>query len=943
MTVKSNWNELMLAGAIRRKRWLTMGAVVMMMVASLASQTAPQPNLRSNRITQDVSSGGIVTLAGTVHPLTQRATDVGAVSSEMQMDSLTLNIGLSAAQQTEVNALLEAQQDQKSGQYHQWLTQQEYGARFGLTDADLSAVTAWLKGQGFSVTGVAKSRNAIHFSGKAWRVESAFHTQLHQFQVDGETRFANTMEIRVPAGIGSVMQSVRGLNNFRLKPQAQSRMAPNYTFSSTQHFLTPGDWATIYGVTSIYSAGYTGTGAHVGVVGQTYAPQADIDHFRTASGLGATNISYVCIDASVSCTASTAVAPPSAGDLGEADLDIEWAGGIAKNATVDFVYAPYNSKLGVFDALQYAVQDYTVPATSSVLPVISMSYGDCESNMYTNGVLNSIATFVTTVGQQAQLQGQTIVVSSGDSGAAGCDAQGVAGSGSATGGAWAGVPLDSPFYTGVGGTTLSGDESTPSSYWNQTSSEPSTALGHIPETVWNDTSVTKELSASGGGVSTVYAQPIWQNLLIAGQTTGRMVPDVAFAASPGHDGYMACSADNNSTEKGTMCANGTFYSSGSKSVFYSYGGTSAGTPSFAGMLTLLTQKYGMLGNINPTLYNLAKVPATYAAVFHDITSGDNIVPCVANTTGCGANLQMGWSATSGYDLATGLGSINGGQLYAALDGLSGPTTSTTALVISPTAPTHNQTVTLVATVGSGSSSVATTPTGAVVFTIDGTAGNAVQLANGSASTTKEFSADGSHPVSVAYGGDITFAKSSFSSVVTVTAVPTYTVAASAGTATVNAGGTIPITLNLVSTNYVGTVSFAISVSSFNGTASNVTASVPPSVTLSNGGNGVSTLTISTSASATKHGPERPWKSGGALIFCAVLLGAPFTLRRKRAIAVVLTALAISLGGFLVACGGGSSSSSIAPRGARAYTVKVTAVGTGTVTNPAPILITVNVP
>ena len=278
----------------------------------------------------------MVTVAGTVHPLTKRATDMGAVNSEMQLDSMTLNIALSAAQQAELDALLAAQQNPKSPQYHQWLTQEEYGARFGLTDSDLSKVTGWLTAQGFTVNRVSKSRNAIFFSGQVFQVETAFHTQIHYFQYEGKQHIANATELRVPAALGSVLLNVRGLNNFRPKPLTKIRVEPQYTLDTTDHFLTPGDWATIYDVTPIYNAGYDGTGAHVGVVGQTYVPQADIDNFRSASGLSATKLTLYCIS-SVDCTDTAGIS--TTGDLGEADLDIEWAGGIAKNATVDYIYA----------------------------------------------------------------------------------------------------------------------------------------------------------------------------------------------------------------------------------------------------------------------------------------------------------------------------------------------------------------------------------------------------------------------------------------------------------------------------------------------------------------------------------------------------------------------------------------------------------------------------
>ncbi len=171
------------------------------------------------------------------------------------------------------------------------------------------------------------------------------------------------------------------------------------------------------------------------------------------------------------------------------------------------------------------------------------------------------------------------------------------------------------------------------------------------------------------------------------------------------------------------------------------------------------------------------------------------------------------------------------------------------------------------------------------------------------------------------------------------AAPSYTLASSATSVTVAAGNSTSVTLNLASTDYAGTVSFAARVSSSNGTASNVSASAP-SATLTSGGNGSSTLTITATTSAATHGPALPWKSGGAILIAA-LLGVPFTLRRKQALAMLLTALTISMAVYLTACGGGSASKSTPPP-SRSYTVTVTPTGTSTVTNPAALNITVTV-
>jgi subtilase family serine protease len=263
------------------KRWTAVCAVVLAMAVTLVSQTTQRPN----RITQELNSGPVVTLSGTVHPLTRQAGDLGEANPGMRLESMTLSIAPSAAEKAELDALVEAQQNPKSAQYHQWLTQEEFGARFGLTKADLSQVTAWLETQGFTVRSVAPSRNLITFSGTVAQAELAFRTQIHQYRIDVDTRISNATEIAVPQGLANVVAGVGGLSGFRPKPRAVVKHPdPQFTSQfSGNHFLAPGDWATIYNVTPIYSAGYTGTGMHVGIAGQTYFPQEDIDDFRAAA------------------------------------------------------------------------------------------------------------------------------------------------------------------------------------------------------------------------------------------------------------------------------------------------------------------------------------------------------------------------------------------------------------------------------------------------------------------------------------------------------------------------------------------------------------------------------------------------------------------------------------------------------------------------------------
>lgn len=789
------------------KRLLAVCAVLVAAVASLPSQTLQQP---ANRITENLAFGPLTTIAGTVHPLTQRATDLGPVDAKMRMDSMTMNVSLSPAQQKELNELLEAQQDPNSPQYHQWLTQKQFGARFGLSDADLGSIKSWLAAQGFKVKSVSSSRNAITFSGTPSQVVSAFHTQLRQYGLNGEVHFANATALRIPLALAAVMVNVRGLNNFRPKANINRVSKPQFTTYSGDHFLAPGDWATIYDVTPIYTAGFTGLGAHVGVVGQTYVPQADIDHFRTAAGLTSTKLNYQCIS-SADCT--DVAGTSTDGDLSESDLDIEWAGGIAKNATVDFIYASHSDTTqDVFDALQYAVQQYNVGG--AVVPVLSMSYESCEQE-----ISPSDASYFLNLAQQANAQGQTIVVSAGDSGAAGCDPHGDPSTLDSTWGLSVGVPADIPNVTGVGGTIFS--DPNPAPYWSTSTTVVNTALQYIPEVAWNETG-SGGLIAGGGGVSTFFPTPSWQ--WAPGNftgTAGRFVPDVSFTASWDHDAYLVCSQVDNSTTYGTTCTNG-FLSS--LDYFWFNGGTSASAPSFAGMLTLLSQKYGPLGNVNQTLYSLASNPTTYASVFHDVTSGNNIVPCVAGVIGCVGG-ELGYQATAGYDLATGLGSINGGALYSAMATVSKLSESSVVLTSTSGSLAMGETTTLTATV---SSTLSGTITGTVTFASGNVILGSATIANGAATLSgvqiipaNGFVAGTTDFLTANYSGDATLAASIGSMTLAVAPLPTTTTTVTVFPTSVTLGS--PVTLSAsVSAAASGPINGTVTFNSQRGTVGTVT-------------------------------------------------------------------------------------------------------------------------
>jgi subtilase family serine protease len=604
----------------------------------------------SNRITQAIDDRDTAQLRGTLHPLLQHATDQGRMDGGIQLESVSLTFKRTAAQEAAVEKLLAEQQDPKSANYHKWLTPEQYADRFGLSTADLDKVVSWLQSEGFTVNRVARGRTQVWFTGLVSQIETVFRTEMHRYIVNGENHFAHSTELAVPAALADVVLGVHGLSDFRPGARAHIRkLSPeqvkaNFTSSiSGNHFVAPDDFATIYDVKALYTAGFDGTGVRIAVAGQSAINTSDIDAFRSASGLPARTAANFTMTLVPNSGTSTVVT----GDVGESSLDLEWAEGVAKGASETFVYVGKspNSTATVFDAFLYAIDN-------NVAPVISMSYGNCEQNLP-----SSFLTMLQQETQKANLQGQTISAASGDFGVADCDSSSKL---PAQGGIAVDVPGALPYVTSVGGTSFSGDLSSPATYWSATNNgNNGSVLQYIPESAWNDTTAVSALSASGGGASTLFSKPSWQTGTGVPSDGKRDVPDVALAADPNHDGYLLCATDSAASPPVPPCSNGFRDSSGNLNVA---GGTSFGAPTFSGIVAILNQKTGSKqGNVNPTLYALA---ASTPSAFHDITSGSNIVPCGAGTKDCPTTgtAQYGFNAGPGYDLVTGLGSIDAAVL-----------------------------------------------------------------------------------------------------------------------------------------------------------------------------------------------------------------------------------------------------------------------------------------
>lgn len=382
----------------------------------------------------------------------------------------------------------------------------------------------------------------------------------------------------------------------------------------------PSDFATIYNLTPLYTNGISGTGVKIAVIEPCSMDVSLAATFWSLEGLSQSSNFTQFAGTPAACTGQ---------DIDEAYLDYEWSGTVAQGAQIVLV-----SSNTLLDAVQGVV-------TNNYAPVVTVSYGECESAAGVAWI---------DLWQQAHTQGITGLVSSGDTGAAGCDSQNetVATQGAAVNGI-----CSSPYVVCVGGTQFN-DVSNPAQYWSATGR----ALSYIPEVAWNEEGASATIfGASGGGYSAFVAKPSWQT---GNGTSQRGVPDVALTAAS-HDAYRVCESNTSSDP----C---------SSNWIQLDAGTSAAAPSFAGIIALVIQATGQWqGSPNQTLYGLAAQPSL--GVFHDIVSGNNSV-----------NGVQGFSAGPGWDAVTGLGSVNATALLTNWPGASTGIPVVTNLEVTKVAP-----------------------------------------------------------------------------------------------------------------------------------------------------------------------------------------------------------------------------------------------------------------
>jgi pseudomonalisin len=575
-----------------------------------------------------IDDGDRVVLRGNVPPKARPELEIARTDPNLPMQRMILQLEPRPGAKAEIEQLLLDQQDPASALYHRWLTPAEFGARFGLADADLELVTRWLTAAGFTVEEVAKGRGWINFSGVAFQVEQAFATEMHDYRVDGTIRHANSIDPSIPRSLARLVGGVVSLHSFP-RPARHSGIHPvsglrPRSNQGGSHYLVPADFATIYDLDSAYRSGNNGSGQSIAIVARTDIKLSDVRTFRSTFGLPVNDPVFVHNGPDPGIVS---------GEEGESDLDTQWAGAVAPGATIKLVIsASTNTSDGVLLSAQYIVDQ-------NLAPVASSSYGLCESQMGASEIF-----FYDNLLSQGAAQGITSLAVAGDAGASDCSAPN-----SSTGTVRdVDNPCSSPHNTCVGGTQFD-DTANPAAYWAATN-DPITmgsALSYIPEMAWNESGNVaggSGLWSTGGGASSFFPKPSWQVAPGVPADGHRDVPDVALSAAA-HDGYLG-------------------FLEGVPEIF---SGTSVAAPSFAGLMAMVVQRTASRqGNANPALYRLAAAQygGSGAAVFHDITIGNNSVPGVT-----------GYSCGTGYDQVTGLGSVDGAVLLESWPGSIPPDTS----------------------------------------------------------------------------------------------------------------------------------------------------------------------------------------------------------------------------------------------------------------------------
>lgn len=552
-------------------------------------------------------------------PNTVTADRIGPASASLQ---LKLAFPLKVTNQGDLDQTLADMYDPTSPNYKQFLTPQEFTRRY-TNQVDRTAIDTYLKGQGFTLTdsglGILVTATAT-----VAQAEKTFGVTISNYQdkTTGKIFYQNDAPVSIPQALSSKITDIIGLSNdhhfyprTKQVPQVSTDNAQpknngtpagcagavTAANSASPGSFTPNQLKTAYNFDPFYTQNVTGVGQTVAVYELDDYVDNNVATYQSCFNTSVP-LERVPVDGGVSSIGGGQV---------EVELDIEVIAGMAPGLSKILVYEADGSGSSYLDEFQKMANDDRAQ-------VVSISWGDCEGD---STVTHSFLDTENTIFAQMALNGQSVFSASGDYGAQGCLPI------NGDTGLWASDILDTQYVTGVGGTRLNLNS-------NNTISS---------EVTWNDYSTG--YGASAGGVSDYFTRPSWQ---IGDGTNGkysngfRMTPDVSAAASP-YTAYVVYSAGGNGSP-----------------VWEPIGGTSASSPLWASAAALtndyLINKLGQpkLGFANPTIYRIFNSSGSLMT-YHDITVGDNCYDPSCGTPNSGTAI---FPATRGYDMATGIGSLN---------------------------------------------------------------------------------------------------------------------------------------------------------------------------------------------------------------------------------------------------------------------------------------------
>ena len=798
-----------------------------------------------SRISSDLRNGEVVTLSATVFPTEPSTTDLGPAPANARLDRVFVLLAPSSAQQQALTAQLDVLQNLGSPEYHKWLTPSTFADKYSNSASDVAALASWLAGQGLEDISIPAGRSWIEISGSVAQFEHAFSTSIHLASSPSGPRFILARSISVPAPFAPLIAGIASLDGAVSAPAVTEPQALNLSGveliqqASSNHpaALIPQSVDSLLHLDPLHAAGADGKGELIAIPSRSNVNPQDVASFRSTFQL---------------LTLTLAVQPdgPDPGRSGEqaaTTLAASWAGAAAPGAQILIVPAASTSSTDGLDLALASVVDHDLAHT------VVVGYSVCEA-----ALSPAHQALYSALYRQAAAEGIAVIAASGDGGPSACIRAGSAQR--VDGGFSVNALASTPWNTAVGAAAFS---------------SVGVALNNSELSAWAPVNAADPAYAGGGGRSSLFAAPNWQptGTLAGSSKPNRMLPDLA----------LPTASDTASSPGLAFCFSGSANSAGC--ALYRAGGSSASAAIFAGVAAIISQKYGAQGNLAPALYALSRTDV----VFTDIDLGSARLSCLPGSPGCDANGFIGFSATPGYDLATGLGSADAHALVAHWHHLAIGTgkvtvnnTISAGQVINPGASV-GLTATVVSDTGGGA------PTGIVTFydlttSTDLADVTLVPGTGGTSSASQTITGVlglGAHNIVVDYGGDAVYASTDSTDVLVEVESSTTNVVVTTNSPTYAPGAAFVATATITSTNAgagapppTGTVTF---------TLDGVTQGVAPVVT---GTPSTATLTLTAPLTSGTHQIVATY-SGDTNYAASTSLAATITISKNPPV-VVLT-------------------------------------------------------